>query len=137
MLQLFIGKKGTGKTKLLIENVNAAAKASEGSVVFISNDTAQTMYDITSKVRMINTSEFGIGSCKEFYAFICGIVSGNFDITNVFVDGTLKIVNNVTDEFEDFLSKLDELGKKFDIKFELSVSIDADEAPSYIKKYTK
>jgi len=136
MLKLLIGKKGTGKTKVIIDNVNDAAKSAEGNVVFISNN-ANNMYDITSKVRMTNTSEFDISSWNEFLGFICGIISGNFDITNVFVDGTLKIVDNALEGFEDFLTKLEGLGKKFDINFELSVSIDADSAPDYIKKYTK
>ncbi len=137
MLQLLIGKKGTGKTKVLIANVNDAAKSAAGNVVFISNNTSQNMYDITSKVRMTDTSEFDITSWDEFLGFICGIVSGNFDITNIFVDGTLKIVKNSMDGFEAFLARLDELGKKFDIDFELSVSVDAETAPDYIKKYVK
>ena len=137
MLQLLIGKKGTGKTKVLISNVNDAAKSASGNVVFISNNISQNMYDITSKVRMTDTSEFDIASWDEFLGFISGIISGNFDITNIFVDGTLKIVKNSMDGFEGFLSRLDAIGKKFDIDFELSVSIDANDAPEYIKKYVK
>ena len=137
MLQLLIGKKGTGKTKVLISNVNDAVKSAAGNVVFISNNISQNMYDITSKVRMTDTSEFDIASWDEFLGFICGIISGNFDITNIFVDGTLKIVKNSMDGFENFLSRLDAIGKKFDIDFELSVSIDTNEAPEYIKKYVK
>lgn len=136
MVELLIGKKGTGKTKVLIDNVNASASNAEGNVVFISNNTSQNMYNITSKVRMADTSDFEIASWNEFFGFICGIVSGNFDITNVFVDGTLKIVKD-TDGFEAFLGRVDELGKKYDINFEFSVSVDADSAPEYIKKYVK
>lgn len=137
MLQLLIGKKGTGKTKVLLSNVNDAAKSAAGNVVFISNNTSQNMYNITSKVRMTDTSEFDITSWDEFLGFICGIISGNFDITNIFVDGTLKIVKNSLDGFEAFLTRLDEIGKKFDIDFELSVSVDAADAPEYIKKFVK
>lgn len=136
MVELLIGKKGTGKTKVLIDNVNAAAVNAEGNVVFISNNTTQNMYNITSKVRMADTSDFEIASWNEFFGFICGIVSGNFDITNIFVDGTLKIVKN-TEGFEQFLTRVEELGKKFDINFEFSVSVDKDDAPEYIKKYVK
>ena len=136
MVELLIGTKGTGKTKVLLENVNTATSSADGNVVFISNNTKQNMYDISSKARMADTSDFDISSWDEFLGFICGIISGNFDITNVFVDGTLKIVNTM-DGFEEFLAKLDETGKKFDINFELSVSIDKETAPEYIKKYTK
>lgn len=136
MVELLIGTKGTGKTKVLLDNVNHAASNAEGNVVFISNNTSQNMYNISSRVRMADTSEFDIGSWDAFFGFICGIISGNFDITNVFVDGTLKIVKEL-DGFEAFLEKLDEAGKKFDINFELSVSVDTASAPEYIKKYVK
>ncbi len=135
MVELLIGKKGTGKTKVLIENVNNAAAVVNGNVVFVSNDTSRNMYDIKSSVRMYDTSEFEIDSWEEFLGFICGIISGNFDITNVFVDGTLKIVNHSMDGFEEFLARIEELSKKFDISFVFSVSIDVNEAPDYIKKY--
>lgn len=136
MVELLIGTKGTGKTKVLLDNVNHAASNADGNVVFISNNTSQNMYNISSKARMADTSEFDIASWDAFFGFICGIISGNFDITNVFVDGTLKIVKNL-DGFEAFLEKLDEAGKKFDINFELSVSVDVASAPEYIKKYVK
>ncbi len=135
MVELLIGKKGTGKTKVLLENVNNAAEVANGNVVFVSNNTSKNMYDIKSSVRMYDTSEFEIDSWSEFMGFLCGIISGNFDITNIFVDGTLKIVNHSMDGFEEFLKGIEEIGKKFDISFVFSVSIDADEAPDYIKKY--
>lgn len=135
MVELLIGKKGTGKTKVLIDNVNGAAAVASGNVVFVSNDTSRNMYDIKTGVRMYDTSEFNITSWEEFFGFICGIVSGNFDITNIFVDGTLKIVNHSLDGFEKFLERVEEIGKKFNISFVMSVSIDVNEAPDYIKKY--
>ena len=136
MVELLIGTKGTGKTKVLLDNVNHAASNADGNVVFISNNTSQNMYNVSSMVRMADTSDFEIGSWDAFFGFICGIISGNFDITNIFVDGTLKIVKDL-DGFEAFLAKLDDASKKFDINFELSVSVDAAAAPEYIKKYTK
>ena len=136
MVKLLIGTKGTGKTKVLLENVNNATAGADGNVVFISSNTSQDMYNITSKARMIDTSEFDIASWDAFFAFICGIISGNYDITNIFVDGTLKIVKDI-DGLEGFLAKLDAVGKKFDVNFELSVSVDAATAPEYIKKYAE
>lgn len=135
MVELLIGKKGTGKTKVLIEHVNSAAAVANGNVVFISNNTGRSMYDIKSSVRMYDTSEFEIKSWDEFLGFICGIISGNFDITNIFIDGILKIVQNSMDGFEKFLHDIEEIGAKFNVSFNISVSIDVDEAPDYIKKY--
>ena len=135
MIKLLVGKKGTGKTKILLEQVNERAKSADGNVVFISNDTGKNMYDIKSSVRMADTSEFDITSWDEFVGFIFGIISGNFDITDIFVDGTLKIVNNSTDGLEGFLKDIDKAAEKFNINFVFSVSMDIETAPEYIKKY--
>lgn len=135
MIELLIGKKGTGKTKILIDNVNKAAGEAHGNVVFISNDTSRNMYDIKSEIRMADTKDFNLTSWDEFLGFICGIISGNFDISNIFIDGILKIVDNSMDGFENFLKALEKVSEKFNIDFEISVSIDADTAPDYIKRY--
>ncbi len=136
MVELLIGKKGTGKTKALIESVNNAASVAKGNVVFVSSNTGRNMYDIKSQVRMADTSEFDIESYSEFLGFVCGIVSGNFDITNIFVDGIFKIVGTEDlDGFEAFLNRLEKMSSQFNISFVISVSIDANEAPDYIKKY--
>ena len=135
MIKLLVGKKGTGKTKILFDKVNECATSAEGNVVFISNDTGKKMYDIKSSVRMADTSEFDIKSWDEFVGFIFGIISGNFDITDVFVDGTLKIVNHSLDGFEQFLKDIEKAGEKFNINFMFSISMDVAEVPEYAKKY--
>ena len=118
-----------------MENVNNAASNAEGNVVFISNNTSQNMYDISSKVRMADTSEFEIDSWKEFLGFICGIISSNFDITNIYVDGVLKIVKDTLDGFEEFVTEVDALSEKFNVDVMISVSMDVNDAPDYLKKY--
>lgn len=134
MIKLLIGKKGTGKTKELISQVNAAAEVAKGNVVFISNSTSSSMYDIIRSVRMIDTTDFDIANYSEFEGFICGIISGNYDITDIFVDGTFKIVKSDNlDGLERFLTRLDDISKKFNISFVLSLSIDVNEAPDYVK----
>lgn len=135
MVELLIGKKGTGKTKALIEKVNNALTVAKGNVVFISNDTNRNIFDVKSKARMAGTSEFEIKSYDEFLGFISGIISRDFDITNIFVDGIFKIVGSDNlDGFESFLNRLETMSQKFEITFVISVSIDAETAPDYIKK---
>ncbi len=134
MVKLLIGTKGTGKTKALIEQVNAASSVAKGNVVFISNNTSSAMFDISRNVRMIDTTDFDIVNYSEFEGFICGIISGNYDITNVFVDGLFKIVkSDDLDGLENFLTRLEKIGKKFDISFVLTLSIDVNTAPDYVK----
>jgi len=135
MVELLIGKKGTGKTKHLIESVNNALTVARGNVVFIGSKISSNMYDISSKVRMADTADFDIKTYNEFLGFICGIVSRDYDITNIFIDGIFKIVGSDNlDGFEEFLNRLEDLGNKFGISFVMSVSIDAETAPDYIKK---
>lgn len=135
MVELLIGKKGTGKTKALIEKVNNALTVAKGNVVFISNDTNRNIFDVKSKARMADTSEFEIKSYDEFLGFISGIISRDFDITNIFVDGIFKIVGSDNlDGFESFLNRLETMSQKFEITFVISVSIDAETAPDYIKE---
>ena len=135
MVELLIGKKGTGKTKALIEKVNNALTVAKGNVVFISNDTNRNIFDVKSKARMADTSEFEIKSYDEFLGFISGIISRDFDITNIFVDGIFKIVGSDNlDGFESFLNRLETMSQKFEITFVISVSIDSETAPDYIKK---
>ena len=135
MVELLIGKKGTGKTKALIEKVNNDLTVAKVNVVFISNDTNRNIFDVKSKARMADTSEFEIKSYDEFLGFISGIISRDFDITNIFVDGIFKIVGSDNlDGFESFLNRLETMSQKFEITFVISVSIDAETAPDYIKK---
>lgn len=135
MVELLIGKKGTGKTKALIEKVNNALTVAKGNVVFISNDTNRNIFDVKSKARMADTSEFEIKSYDEFLGFISGIISRDFDITNIFVDSIFKIVGSDNlDGFESFLNRLETMSQNFEITFVISVSIDAETAPDYIKK---
>lgn len=134
MIKLLIGTKGTGKTKALIEQVNSASSVAKGNVVFISNNTSSAMFDISRNVRMIDTTDFDIVNYSEFEGFICGIISGNYDITNVFVDGLFRIVkSDDLDGLENFLARLEKISKKFDISFVLTLSIDVNDAPDYVK----
>lgn len=134
MVELLIGKKGTGKTKALIESVNSAATVAKGNVVFVSDDTRRSMHDIRSKVRMADTKDFKLKSYSEFLGFICGIISRDYDITNIFIDGIFKIVGTDSlDGFDTFLSRLEAISQNLNISFVISVSVDAETAPDYIK----
>ncbi|MBQ6529490.1 MAG: twitching motility protein PilT [Clostridia bacterium] len=134
MVELLIGKKGTGKTKALVDKVNTALTVAKGNVVFIAKNSDQ-MYAVDSKARMATTSDFDIRSYNELLGFIYGIISRDYDITNIFVDGIFKIVGTAElDGFEEFLERLEDLSRKQSISFVISVSIDADTAPEYIKE---
>ncbi|MBQ9598315.1 MAG: twitching motility protein PilT, partial [Clostridia bacterium] len=117
MVELLIGKKGTGKTKALVDKVNTALTVAKGNVVFIAKNSDQ-MYAVDSKARMATTSDFDIRSYNELLGFIYGIISRDYDITNIFVDGIFKIVGTTElDGFEEFLERLEDLSRKQSISF--------------------
>ena len=133
MVELLIGKKGTGKTKALIEKVNNALTVAKGNVVFISNDTNRNIFDVKSKARMADTSEFEIKSYDEFLGFICGIVSQDYDLQEMYLDSFLTIAKLADDQLVHAIEKLDIISEKFNVKFVLSVSKDEADLPECAK----
>ena len=134
MLKLMIGVKGTGKTKTLIEKVNAAAAASHGDVVCIEKGTG-LRFDITSKVRLIDTEEYLVHDADALYGFIAGILASNYDVTDLFVDNTLKICNGNVAAFEALLTEIEALLAKHDVNLFMTASVPAEEASDLVKKY--
>ena len=133
MIKLFIGGKGSGKTKTLIEMVNNAVASSNGNVVCIEKGD-KLIHDITYKARLIDTNAYDVCDAEALYGFIAGILASNSDITDIFVDSALKIVGNDTAEFENMLGKLNKITS--DVNLVMTSSIAVDECPDGIKAYT-
>lgn len=134
MVKMIIGVKGTGKTKTLISMVNEAAEKTNGTVVCIEKGVG-LRYDIKHSVRLINTNEYFVFNAESLYGFVAGILASNHDVTDLFIDGALKISNNDTTAFEAFLKEVDELTSKLDVNVVMTSSIPAEEASDLVKKY--
>ena len=134
MINVIIGKKGTGKTKYMVDHVNLAVKEEPGNIVFISKDN-RLMYDLKSDIRYINTEEFHISNYDMFFGFVGGIIANNFDITNVFIDSIWKIVESGEEGFDEFISQIEKIGLDHKINFTITISEEKEKAPEYIKKY--
>ena len=132
MIKLFIGGKGSGKTKTLIDLVNKAANESNGSVVCIEKGNKLKL-DVTYKARLIDTDTYTVENGEALFGFIAGILSSNNDITDLFVDSALKICGNDTDAFAALLAKLDPLAKQINVV--MTASIPVEECPDAIKAY--
>ncbi len=132
MIKLFIGAKGSGKTKTLIELVNNATNASNGSVVCIEKGDKLT-HDITYKARLVDTNAYKISDAIALYGFIAGILASNNDITDVFVDSALKICGDDVVAFEEMLKKLEDISE--DKNIVMTASIAVEECPDGIKAY--
>ena len=134
MLKLIIGVKGTGKTKVLIEMVNGALAVTKGDVV-CKQKGAQLRFDIKPAVRLVNSDEYLINDASALYGFIAGMLASNHDVTDLFVDGTLRICKRDMVAFEELLTKLDSLLEKIDVNVTMTVSMPAEEVTDTIRKY--
>ena len=133
MIKLFIGAKGSGKTKTLIELVNNAANTSNGSVVCIEKGD-KLRFDITSKARLIDTDAYNVATAEKLTGFVAGILASNSDITDIFVDSSLKICGNDVASFEKLLKDLEPVVS--DVNLVMTVSIATEVCPDTIKAYT-
>ena len=134
MLKIFAGLKGSGKTKHLIEMVNAAQDTTSGCVVCIEKGT-KLIHEINNKTRLVDISEYNINSAAELYGFVCGSLSANFDITDLFIDSALKICAEDIDGFEKFALEVIPVLKARDINFTMTISVEVEKVPASLKEY--
>ncbi|MEE1396285.1 MAG: hypothetical protein U0K22_09460 [Acutalibacteraceae bacterium] len=131
MVSLITGRKGSGKTKRLIEQVNKAVEASSGNVVCVEKERLLT-YDINYRARLIETDFYKVSGYKAFYGFLSGICAGDHDITDILIDATLRIGGRDYNELAVFLEKVKELSDITEKNFVFTVSADDEELPEKI-----
>ena len=135
MVRVIMGKKGSGKTKQIIDMINNAVQTDHGNVVCIEKGNKLT-FDIHYQIRLVEASQYDISSYPALKGFISGLYAGNYDITHIFIDSLTKIVKVESDrETEDFLDWLDKFSEAHKIKFTITISDDAELAPEGVKKY--
>lgn len=135
MVRLIAGDKGSGKTKKLIELINAAASSEAGNVVCIEAKNAMT-FDIHYHVRLIVASDYEIASYEAMRGFISGLYAGNYDISHIFIDNLLKIVGGKSDaDAERFLDWLEKFSNTHGVRFTVSASVDAESVTDGMQKY--
>ena len=133
MIKLITGKKGTGKTKILVDMINNAVKDTNGDLICIAKG-AKLTYDISYKVRLVDADRFAIEGYDAFYGFIAGMFAGNYDIKEVFIDGILKIGGTDFDELGKLLEKLNILSGN-DTQITFTISADNSELPESVMQF--
>ncbi len=133
MIQLILGEKGKGKTKILLDKVNSEIKTAHGNIVYLDKSTKH-MYELNNRIRLIDVSSFSLASSGEFIGFIYGILSQDHDLEQIYLDSFLKI--SMTDEstLNGVLDKLSEIGEKYNVTFVISISVNAADVDAKFKE---
>ena len=133
MIEIIAGEKGKGKTKELLAKVNHSVTAASGIIVYLDK-SQKNMYELNNKVPLINVMDYPIDNCDEFLGFLCGIVSQDHDLEEMYLDSFLTIAFTETDdEIQHAIEKLDIISEKYNVKFILSVSRDESKLPECAK----
>ena len=137
MVQLIVGRKGKGKTKYLLDKVNTEVKDIAGNVVYLDKSTRH-MFELNNKIRLINVSDYMVTNSDEFVGFICGIISQDHDLQQMYFDSFLKIAcmedsAAVSEDVNAVIGKLEAVSTKFNVDFVLSISLDAHELSEDLK----
>lgn len=135
MIRVIMGKKGSGKTKQIIDMINSAVHTEHGSVVCIEHGD-KLKFDIHYQIRLVDSSQYDLPDYTALKGFISGLYAGNYDITHVFIDSLTKIVTSTNDyDTELFLDWLNQFAERHNIKFTITISDDASLATDGIRKY--
>lgn len=133
MLELIVGNKGKGKTKILLDRVNAAIKEANGSIVYLDKSTKH-MFELNNRVRLIDCSAYPLKNADEFVGFICGIISQDHDLEQMYFDSFLKVAHLEGKDITDTIRKIQKISDKFGVNFYLSLSIDEADVPEELKE---
>ena len=132
MIHVIMGLKGSGKTKKLLDAVHSAVADAHGDVVCIEYGKKLT-YDVTYKVRLVDSKEYAISSPEMLKGFLSGLHAGNFDITHVFIDNLYKTIGNAAGE--EFVTWCAKFAAENNMEITMTISEDPAEAPEAIKQY--
>lgn len=133
MVQLIVGEKGKGKTKHLLDKVNSAVKTASGNIVYLDKNNKH-MYELKNAIRLIVTGEYPITNTDEFIGFICGIVSQDHDIEEMYLD-SFRVVAFIDDDnnIASVLDKLTKISDQFKVNFTISISVNEADIPAEYK----
>lgn len=134
MIKIIYGAKGVGKTKKIIDLANDSLAEQKGDIVFIA-DTNRYMHDIKYQIRFTNTKESVIESQGVLIGFIKGMISANYDIKVMFIDGAARMINQEINDMQPFFEEIEAISENNNVDFVLTISKEINELPDFIKKY--
>ena len=105
-----------------------------GDVVCIEYGKKLT-YDVSYKVRLVDSQEYGISSPEMLKGFLSGLHAGNFDITHVFIDNLYKTIGADLAAGEEFIVWCAKFASDNNMNITISVSDDPATASEAVKQY--
>ena len=132
MVRMIIGDNGKGKSKVLLEKVNADVKEILGNVVFLDSSTKH-MYELNNKIRLINVSEYLVKNSDVFLGFLSGIISQDHDLQQMYFDNFLELANCSVDDLVNVVGELEAISEKFNVDMFLSVSTSKGAVPAELE----
>ncbi len=132
MVQFIVGKKGKGKTKHLLDKVNTEIKDAQGNVVYLDKSTKH-MFELNNKIRLIDVPEYLVTNSDEFIGFVCGIISQDHDLQQMYFDSFLKIACLEAEDLDKVIAKIEKISEKFHVDFVISISLDESELPEHVR----
>ena len=135
MVKLIVGRKGTGKTKIMADMANQSCEEKNGSIVFLIKDD-RLKHDLNYNIRMIVMDEFEyVTNIDEYIGFIYGILSSNYDIEEIYIDSILKHADIALRDLPEFLKKVQFISEKFNVDFIVSLSAELDDLDASVRQY--
>ncbi|MCI5568347.1 MAG: twitching motility protein PilT [Lachnospiraceae bacterium] len=125
MIQLITGEKGTGKTKLMLDGANEAIKTAAGNIVYIDK-SSKHMYELSNKIRLIDASKLPLKNTDQFVGAICGIISQDHDLQQVYLDSFLKLakIEETPELIEEIIDEFNIISETFNVDFIISASVE-------------
>lgn len=133
MVKFILGEKGSGKTKWLIDNANKDMTEGNGNIAFVDVDDTH-IFNLNYNVRLINAMEFNVLNVQSFYGFLCGIMSMDYDLEKIYVDGIYKVMNLELKDIVYLLDSLKKISEKYEVEFYINIDYTLDKMPESIKE---
>ncbi|NLO82834.1 MAG: hypothetical protein GX094_07240 [Clostridiales bacterium] len=134
MIHFIVGPRGSGKTRRVIEMANRATQETKGNIVFIDGDHLRTR-ELKYQVRFVNINEFEIEDLDMLYGFLCGIIAGDYDVEQIYIDGILEALAGDVNKVESFVGNIRKLSDRFNVNFIVTLSGSPESLPVFLKEY--
>ncbi len=134
MISVIYGKRGSGKSKKLVDMANHEVAESKGDIVFIDDDS-RAIYDLKHEIRFVNCVDYTIDNADKLYGFISGMMAQDYDISSIYIDGIKNILEKGISNLNKFFKELDQITTEYNINVYMVISGNEDQLPEFMKKY--